>query len=117
MYEVIHSQQNYRVQKPNGHVQPRLVPSGYNSSSQCEPTHEHILQISDYNYFLQISDPRLLVHFSPRMRRAKARSFGMIVTRFACKAHKLQSSNKFTMYASEASWSASRAWDWNFKSF
>jgi len=40
---------------------------------------------------------------SPRRRRASVMSLGMIVTRFACSAHKLQSSNNEIMYASVAS--------------
>eukprot|EP00223_Ostreococcus_mediterraneus_P005934 CAMPEP_0179696502 /NCGR_PEP_ID=MMETSP0936-20121108/6901_1 /TAXON_ID=548131 ORGANISM="Ostreococcus mediterraneus, Strain clade-D-RCC2573" /NCGR_SAMPLE_ID=MMETSP0936 /ASSEMBLY_ACC=CAM_ASM_000574 /LENGTH=98 /DNA_ID=CAMNT_0021569455 /DNA_START=127 /DNA_END=420 /DNA_ORIENTATION=+ len=40
----------------------------------------------------------------------------MMVTRLAWMAHKLVSSNKPTKYASDASWSANTAEDWNRKS-
>ena len=40
----------------------------------------------------------------------------MMVTRLAWMAHKLVSSNKPTKYASDASWSAKTAEDWNRKS-
>ena len=53
---------------------------------------------------------------SPRMRRASCTSFGMIVTRLAWIAHKLVSSKRPTRYASDASWSARTAEDWNRKS-
>ena len=53
---------------------------------------------------------------SPRMRRASWTSFGMMVTRLAWMAHKFVSSNKPTKYASDASWSAKTAEDWNRKS-
>jgi hypothetical protein len=50
-----------------------------------------------------------LVQVSPRKRRARSMSLGMIVTRFACSAHRLVSSNMPTIYASEASWRARTA--------
>jgi len=53
---------------------------------------------------------------SPRMRRASWTSFGMMVTRLAWMAHKLVSSKRPTRYASDASWSARTAEDWNRKS-
>jgi len=51
--------------------------------------------------------------FSPLNRCARCISFGIIVTRFACIAHKLVSSKSPVRYDSEASWSASIALDWN----
>ena len=41
---------------------------------------------------------------SPRILRARCTSLGMIVTRFAWIAHRLESSNNATRYASDASW-------------
>ena len=52
---------------------------------------------------------------SPRRRRARARSFGWIVTRLAWMAAKLVSSKSETRYASAASWRAMTADDWNRK--
>ena len=49
---------------------------------------------------------------SPLMRRARAMSLGMRVTRFAWMAHRLASSNKFVMKASAASWRARIDWLW-----
>jgi hypothetical protein len=46
-----------------------------------------------------------------RIRLANCISFCMIVTLFACKAHKFVSSNRCTKYASAASCSAMIAWD------
>ena len=43
-------------------------------------------------------------------------SFGMIVTRLAWIAHRFVSSKRPTRYASDASWSARIAWDWNRRS-
>lgn len=50
---------------------------------------------------------------SPRMRRAKWMSLGMMVTRLAWMAHRFVCSNSPTKYASEASCSAATADDWN----
>ena len=53
---------------------------------------------------------------SPRIRLAKKRSFGMMVTRLAWMAHRLASSNNLTRYASVASWRHSTTADWNRRS-
>ena len=47
---------------------------------------------------------------SPRIRLASWMSLGMIVTRFACMAHKFTSSKSPTRYASAASCRALKAW-------
>ena len=53
---------------------------------------------------------------SPRIRLARKRSFGMMVTRQVWMAHRLASSNNLTRYASAASWRHSTAADWNRRS-
>lgn len=53
---------------------------------------------------------------SPRRRRARARSLGWMVTRFAWMAARFVSSNSETRYASDASWRAMTADDWKRRS-
>ena len=53
---------------------------------------------------------------SPLMRLASWISLGIIVTLFAWMAHRLVSSKRPTMYASQASWMANTAWLWNLRS-
>ncbi len=59
---------------------------------------------------------RRLYERSPRSLRARARSFGWIVTRLAWMAAKLVSSNNDTRYASAASCNAITAEDWKRRS-
>ena len=59
----------------------------------------------------------IIYALSPLILRANCISLGMIVTRLACIAHKLVSSNKPTRYASLASCNANIAVLWNRKSF
>ena len=58
------------------------------------PTHITMKNIYPYPYHMCL----------PLIRRAKCMSFGMIVTRLACIAHRLVSSKRLTRYASHASW-------------
>ncbi len=57
-----------------------------------------------------------LVQILPRKRRARSMSLGMILTRFACTAHRIVSSNMPTIYASQASWRAKTAKLWKRRS-
>ena len=54
---------------------------------------------------------------SPLILLASCISFGIIVTLFAWIAHRFVSSKRPIKYASEASWSAITADDWNLRSF
>jgi len=64
-----------------------------------------------HNYQLEVVQER-----SPLILLASCISLGIIVTLFACMAHRLVSSNSPTMYASAASCSASTAWLWKRRS-
>ena len=54
---------------------------------------------------------------SPLILLASCMSFGIMVTLLACMAHRLVSSKRPIRYASDASWRAMTAEDWNLRSF
>jgi len=102
---VHHSQtQKISTEKPKVHFHPMAHHVQLPFSYACS----HTVQYNHYNLSLSAQTTYAL---SPRIRRANCISFGIIVTRFACIAHKFVSSNNETKYASAASCSAPMAVD------
>lgn len=105
--------QQHRRSQLHAHNTPAMSTRPLPSSTRKErpPSHDEInikLETSPFLHIIEtVNGPQPSPAHTPRILRASWISFCMIVTRFACSAHRFVSSNRWTRNASAASW---RAW-------